>query len=132
MLRLAEIGTDNVRGLFELHLGGRCRQLAEKGWTDFSLRLAGSADRAAWRLRVNLQCQGGGLAAAVRSLPRRVPTLEELNLPPILGERNRVPPTTLDRISGFAQQIHRRGAAEIPLRSNESMRCSLLVVPLLS
>ncbi len=86
-LRLAEIGTDSVRALFELHLGGRSRkQLAENGSTDFSLRLAGSADRAAWRLRVNLQRQGGGLAAAVRALPRRVPSFEELNLPPILGD----------------------------------------------
>jgi len=86
-LRLAEIGPDSVRGLFELHLGGRShKQLAEKGSADFSLRLAGSGDRAAWRLRVNLQRQGGGLAAAVRALPRRVPSLEELNLPSVLGE----------------------------------------------
>ena len=86
-LRLAEVRTETVGELFKAHLGVRARRaLAELGSTDFSLRLAGSAERAAWRLRVNLQRQSGGLAAAVRALPRRIPTMEELGLPPVLGE----------------------------------------------
>lgn len=86
-LRLAEVRVETVRELFAPHLGERSRRmLAEFGSTDFSLRLAGSAERAAWRLRVNLQRQGGGLAAAVRALPRRIPSLEELGLPPVFGE----------------------------------------------
>jgi len=86
-LRLAVIGDETVRDLFARHLDRRARQqLADRGSADFSLRLAGSADRAAWRLRVNLQRQGGSLAAAIRALPRRIPSLDELGLPVALGD----------------------------------------------
>ena len=86
-LRLAEIRSDTVRELFAPHLSGRClRLLAETGSADFSLRLAGSSERSAWRLRVNVQRQGSGLAAAVRALPRRIPNLNDLNLPPGLAD----------------------------------------------
>ncbi len=86
-LRLATIGDETVRDLFARHLNRRAQmQLADRGSVDFSLRLAGSADRAAWRLRVNLQRQGGHLAAAIRALPRRIPALDELGLPASLGD----------------------------------------------
>ena len=86
-VRLAEIRSETVGALFATHLDERGRRmLAEHGATDLSLRLAGSADRTAWRLRVNIQRQGGGLAAAVRALPRRIPSLEELKLSPSLAE----------------------------------------------
>ena len=86
-LRLATIGDETVRDLFARHLDQRSRQqLADRGSADFSLRLAGSADRAGWRLRVNLQRQGGRLGAAVRALPRRIPGFDELDLPASLVE----------------------------------------------
>ncbi len=86
-LALPEIELTTVRGLFAAHLNRRAeRLLAECGAADFSLRLAGADGRTGWRLRVNLQRQGGGLGAAVRALPRQVPGLDELNLPPALGD----------------------------------------------
>jgi twitching motility protein PilT len=86
-LRLAEVGDETVRDLFARHMGPHIRKrLSDRGSTDFSLRLAGSANRDAWRLRVNIQRQGGRLAAAIRALPRRIPSFDELNLPPVLAE----------------------------------------------
>jgi twitching motility protein PilT len=85
-LPLPEVGEATVRDLFRAHLSRRAqRQLADRGSADFSLRVSGSGDRGAWRFRVNIQRQGAGLAAAVRALPRRIPTFEELNLPPHLA-----------------------------------------------
>ncbi len=85
-LALPEIGDETVSDLFAPHLSRRAkRRLAEHGSVDFSLRLAELGDRAGWRLRVNLLRQRGRLAAAVRALPRRIPSLEELDLPATLG-----------------------------------------------
>ena len=84
------IGQDSVRALLGPQIGLRARQrLAEVGTAEFSVRLAGgdAADNAAgWRLRVSVQRQRGGLAAAIRALPRRVPELEELGLPASLAQ----------------------------------------------
>jgi twitching motility protein PilT len=86
-LPLAEVNEDAVRELFAPHLNRRARAaLAELGSTDFSLHLAGSGERESRRLRVNLQRQGGRLAAAIRALPRRIPSLGELGLPAALGD----------------------------------------------
>jgi twitching motility protein PilT len=72
-----------VHTLFAPHLGARSqRLLAETGAADFSLNLSSrDAESGGVRLRVNIQRQGGRLAAAVRALPRRVPDLAELQLP---------------------------------------------------
>lgn len=81
---------DDVTALLDtfLTLGVRER-IAEDGAVDFSLRLAPPAEsdeRRAWRFRVNIHRQRGTLAAAIRALPTTVPTIAELNLPPILAE----------------------------------------------
>jgi twitching motility protein PilT len=66
------------------------RRLQQRGGLDFSLRLLGTAVDAgvarAWRFRVNLHRQRGRLAAAIRALPREVPSLAALNLPAALAE----------------------------------------------
>jgi twitching motility protein PilT len=82
------IDAETVRMLFASHLGPRARQtLAETGCADLSLRYGdASDDEGGWRLRVNLQRQRGGLAAAVRALPRRIPALAELGLPARLAD----------------------------------------------
>ena len=85
------VDTETVRMLFESHLRARARQtLAHTGGVDLSLRYGDPADDdGGWRLRVNLQRQRGGLAAAVRALPRRIPALAELGLPARLSELTR-------------------------------------------
>ena len=94
---------DDLARLFQPQLASRVRsEIAERGAADFSLRLAAAAAApaaagvaggrldagaaSAWRFRVNLHRQRGQLAAAVRTLPRDVPTLGSLNLPPAFAE----------------------------------------------
>jgi twitching motility protein PilT len=80
------LGEHEVEDLFSQHLGSRSRRiLGETGAADFSLS-TGDDGVGGIRLRVNIQRQGGRLTAAVRALPQRIPTLEELNLPPQLSE----------------------------------------------
>ncbi|HVS64012.1 MAG TPA: PilT/PilU family type 4a pilus ATPase [Thermoanaerobaculia bacterium] len=88
--RLIRVGAeplsgDRLEGLLAGHLGDRERRsLAASQAADFSVGLAGA--RGEHRFRVNLHRQRGELAASIRALPDRVPTLEELNLPPQLAE----------------------------------------------
>lgn len=56
-------------------------QLKEKKQVDFSYSYKGDA-----RFRVNVYYQKGTLAAALRHIPSKIRTLEELNLPPELGQ----------------------------------------------
>lgn len=83
-----EVVEEGVRSLFAPHIGERARRsLDESGSADFSISLSGGGDESRGvRLRVNIQRQGGRLAAAVRALPQRVPGLKELHLPKDLAE----------------------------------------------
>jgi len=84
------LSSDDVSSLLDAFLTTRVRQrVVADGAVDFSLRLGSSShveDGGAWRFRVNIHRQRGTLAAAIRALPTAVPTIEELNLPPILNE----------------------------------------------
>jgi twitching motility protein PilT len=104
----AALDPDEVARLFQSQLASRVRrEIAERGAADFSLRLAGAAAArapsaalaadaggasldstlaASGRFRVNLHRQRGQLAASVRTLPRDIPTLASLNLPPSFAE----------------------------------------------
>jgi twitching motility protein PilT len=93
---------DDLARLFQPQLASRVRrEIEERGAADFSLHLAANAaaapagkvggkldagTAAAWRFRVNLHRQRGQLAAALRTLPRDVPTLASLNLPPSFAD----------------------------------------------
>jgi twitching motility protein PilT len=83
-----ELEGGDIRSLFAPHIGGRSQQmLTETGAADFSLSLSTrDLEGGGVRLRVNIQRQGGQLAAAVRALPRRVPGLAELKLPASLED----------------------------------------------
>jgi twitching motility protein PilT len=73
---------EELRQMFAAYQGSRARrQLDEEGSADFSLRLGGAGRSDGWRFRVNLHRQRGRLAAALRALPREIPTLQRLNLP---------------------------------------------------
>jgi twitching motility protein PilT len=89
----APLDADDLPAMFRGHLGARARrELDERGSADFSLRFAPGRDlelqpgAPAWRFRVNLHRQRGQLAAAVRALPRDIPSLAGLNLPPAFAE----------------------------------------------
>jgi twitching motility protein PilT len=84
------LAPDALEGLFAPHLSDRQRHaLHDEGTIDLTLRFgtrAGGDEREGWRFRVNLHRQRGVLAAALRALPRRIPTLEDLNLPASLAD----------------------------------------------
>jgi twitching motility protein PilT len=97
------LDAEDIVRLFQAQLASHARRdIEERGAADFSLRLpAGGVARrgegdlspgldagaaGAWRFRVNLHRQRGQLAAAMRALPREIPTLASLNLPPAFAE----------------------------------------------
>ncbi|HXA16481.1 MAG TPA: PilT/PilU family type 4a pilus ATPase [Thermoanaerobaculia bacterium] len=85
----APLSGDDVAALLDTFLTPRVRErIVNDGAVDFSLRLAAPAEvvERTWRFRVNIHRQRGTFAAAIRALPLTVPTIAELNLPPILGE----------------------------------------------
>lgn len=58
------------------------RDVFERNWEyDFSYSIPGKG-----RFRVNVYFQRGTVAAAFRSIPVRIPTIEELRLPPVVQE----------------------------------------------
>jgi twitching motility protein PilT len=88
---IASLEGEEIGRLLQPHVGGKERRdLEERGSTDFTLRIAhGVADEGfgpSWRFRVNLHRQRGEPAAAIRALPKEIPTLAGLNLPPLLAE----------------------------------------------
>lgn len=64
----------------------RLAKLNERKDLDFSIDLPRSG-----RCRVNIHYQRGTLACAVRFVPKRIPSIEELNLPPILNRLAELP-----------------------------------------
>ncbi len=79
-----------IENLLAMYLTPRVRdQLRESGSADFSLGTtsefdAGSSTRS--RFRLNVHRQKGSLAASIRALPHSIPSLADLNLPPLLAE----------------------------------------------
>ena len=84
------LANDDLQRLFASVVTGRLQsRLNEEGAVDFSLRLTASSsddDRRSLRFRVNVHRQRGTLAAAIRALPKEIPTLAQLNLPPTLAD----------------------------------------------
>ncbi len=75
-----------VTELLAPYLGPADRdRLARDGAVDLSLRFGAGSGDVAGRFRVNLHRQRGEAAAAVRALPREIPTLGQLGLPPELA-----------------------------------------------
>jgi len=78
-------GDDIASAITPLLPSHAARQFRETGIADASLRLPGLG-----RFRVNLHHERGRAAAAIRVLPGRVPTLDELNLPPEVEQLSRL------------------------------------------
>ena len=86
LLKKKKLSSEEVRGLSEALMQEEQRQrFLEKKEIDFSYSFT---EREA-RFRVNVFFQRGEVACALRLVPAKVPTIEELNLPPILHEFTR-------------------------------------------
>jgi len=76
------ISPEDSRGLTEVLLGRERMEMFQKEKElDFSYHFEGKA-----RFRVNVFFQRGMVSCALRQIPAKVPTIEELNLPPVLHE----------------------------------------------
>ncbi len=65
---------------------GQIKKFEEEKELDFSLALTGMD-----RFRVNVHIQRGSIEAALRRISIYIPTMDELNLPPVIGEMARKP-----------------------------------------
>ncbi len=82
LLQMDPLSREDVNALAEdlLSRGGR-EELPTTGSVDLSIESSEGA-----RFRVNLFHQRGTLAMVLRAIPLRIPTFEELNLPPVVEE----------------------------------------------
>jgi twitching motility protein PilT len=79
---MKKILAEDSQGLaFELMGQDRQQRFLQSKEIDFSYSFEGRA-----RFRVNIFFQKGNISSALRLIPQKVPTLEELNLPPVLHE----------------------------------------------
>jgi twitching motility protein PilT len=73
---------ENSQGLaFELMTDEQRERFLQKKEIDFSYNFEGKA-----RFRVNIFFESGNISCALRLIPAKIPTIEELNLPPILHQ----------------------------------------------
>ena len=83
LIKRKKLSSEDVKGLAEaLMTKEQNQRFLEKKEVDFSYHFA----EAGTRFRVNVFLQRGEISAALRLVPAKIPTLEELNLPPILHE----------------------------------------------
>ncbi|MDX1998187.1 MAG: PilT/PilU family type 4a pilus ATPase [Thermoanaerobaculia bacterium] len=118
-----------IHGLFREHLGERGRRdFAERGAVDFSLRApVGEGAGGGRRFRVNLHRQRGEAAAALRTLPREIPTLAGLHLPAALAELVR-PARGLVLLCGPAGSGKTTTLAALVGELNRSRPCHIVTI----
>ncbi|MBU2577542.1 type IV pilus twitching motility protein PilT [Patescibacteria group bacterium] len=86
LLKKKKLSSEETKGLSEALMTEEQRQrFLEKKEIDFSYSFVEKEAR----FRVNIFFQRGEVACALRLVPAKVPTVEELNLPPILHEFTR-------------------------------------------
>ena len=97
-------------------------RLRERLSVDFSFSRSGLG-----RFRANLHFQRGTLAAALRVLPREIPTLEALHLPPSLGELAERP-NGLILVTGSAGSGKTTTLAALIGRINRRRACHVITI----
>ena len=76
--------TETQRLIYDILTNDQVQQFEKIRELDFSYSVRGVG-----RFRVNVYKQRGSVGAALRTIPDRIPTFEQLNLPPILRELSR-------------------------------------------
>jgi twitching motility protein PilT len=83
LIKHKKLSSDDVKNLSEALMSEEQKQrLFEKKEVDFSYSFAEERSR----FRVNVFFQRGDISCALRLIPSKIPTIEELNLPPILHQ----------------------------------------------
>ncbi|MBZ9578063.1 type IV pilus twitching motility protein PilT [Patescibacteria group bacterium] len=82
LVRRKKVSPEDSKGLaFELMTEKQQERFLKNKEIDFSYNFEGKA-----RFRINIFYQRGDISSALRLIPAKIPTVEELNLPPILHE----------------------------------------------
>ena len=82
LTKFKKIIPEDSQGLaFELMTDEQRERFLQKKEIDFSYSFEGKA-----RFRVNIFFESGNISSALRLIPAKIPTIEELNLPPILHQ----------------------------------------------
>jgi twitching motility protein PilT len=82
LTKFKTITPEDSQGLaFELMTDEQRERFLQKKEIDFSYSFEGKA-----RFRVNIFFESGNISSALRLIPAKIPTVEELNLPPILHQ----------------------------------------------
>jgi len=85
LIKLKKSSPEDSQGIaFELMTAEQRERFLQEKEIDFSYNFE---DRA--RFRVNIFFESGNISTALRLVPNKIPTIEELNLPPILHEFTR-------------------------------------------
>lgn len=85
LVKRKKISSEDARGLaFALMTDDQKERFLQQKEIDFSYSFGEKA-----RFRVNIYFQRGDISAALRLIPNKIPTIEELNLPPILHQWTR-------------------------------------------
>jgi len=85
LIKMKKISPEDSQGLaFELMNEEQRERFLQEKEIDFSYNFE---DRA--RFRVNIFFESGNISSALRLVPNTIPTIEKLNLPPILHEFTR-------------------------------------------
>jgi|CXWL01.1.fsa_nt_gi twitching motility protein PilT len=77
---------DLKKMIYSVLTDGQIKKFEDEKELDFSLALTGMD-----RFRVNVHIQRGSIEAAMRRISVYIPTMEELNLPPVIAEMARKP-----------------------------------------
>jgi len=82
LTKFKKIIPEDSQGLaFELMTDEQRERFLQKKEIDFSYSFEGKA-----RFRINIFFESGNISSALRLIPAKIPTIEELNLPPILHQ----------------------------------------------
>ncbi|MBZ9578326.1 type IV pilus twitching motility protein PilT [Patescibacteria group bacterium] len=82
LIKFKKITSGDSQGLaFELMTEEQRERFLQKKEIDFSYNFEGRA-----RFRINIFFASGNISSALRLIPAKIPTIEELNLPPILHQ----------------------------------------------
>ena len=82
LTKFRKITPEDAQGLaFELMTDEQRERFLQKKEIDFSYSFEGKA-----RFRINIFFESGNISSALRLVPAKIPTIEELNLPPILHQ----------------------------------------------
>jgi twitching motility protein PilT len=85
LVKLTKITPEDAQGLaFAMMTEEQKERFLQEKEIDFSYNFEGKA-----RFRVNIYFESGNVSCALRLVPTKVPTIEELNLPPVLHEFTR-------------------------------------------